>query len=575
VGEFAASAFGARLRMGTLGGKAMIADALDARHRLPRCWARVQEFEARVPWVRYVARRTRELSVEAAAVIDAELAEQVDGRVAWSRFCARFEGLLVAADPDAAAARERARREEVFARSTRGSEHGIKGFYLRGPASVVIRLEATVAFVAEALKALGGGGADEDQRRVTAMAILANPMQAVELLAAYAAHRARTGEPADDHDEPVPDDELPFDHAHDHDDHDRDHDHDDADTDETAAAGEGDKGAADESDADTDKDVDANADDGDDAADAAGVGRSARAVPDDRDDAPGAAAAADATGDTAADGATAADAADGAGAADGDLAPRPFRPEELPGWLARACDPESRWRLHWPTLLPRVHLFVHIAKETLDADSTAHAHADAGPDSDSATRAGPPGSGVARWEGEGPITREYVREQLAPFHAFTITGVIDLAGQEPVDAYEIPRRHRQAVRLRTPADCFPYAGNLDPVDVDHTRAYQHTPEPGQQQPPPGQSRMDNYSPLGRFHHRVKTHGDWQLRQPFDGIYIWRDPYGTHYLVDHTGTRRTSPPRRRPTRSRPGTRPRPTLIHIHHTDTVIELDFDAA
>jgi hypothetical protein len=617
VGEFAASAFGARLRMGTLGGKAMIADALDARHRLPRCWARVQEFEARVPWVRYVARRTRELSVEAAAVIDAELAEQVDGRVAWSRFCARFEGLLVAADPDAAAARERARREEVFARSTRGSEHGIKGFYLRGPASVVIRLEATVAFVAEALKALGGGGADEDQRRVTAMAILANPMQAVELLAAYAAHRARTGEPADDHDEPVPDDELPFDHAHDH----EDDDHDDADTDETAAAGEGDKGAgaagethepeaderdeadedaadpdetdatadaagtsndeatdgdaADESDADTDKDVDANADDGDDAADAAGVGRSARAVPDDRDDAPGAAAAADATGDTGADGAPAADGGDGAGAAGGDLVPRPFRPDELPGWLARACDPESRWRLHWPTLLPRVHLFVHIAKETLDADSTAHAHADVGPDSDSATRAGPPGSGVARWEGEGPITREYVREQLAPFHAFTITGVIDLAGQEPVDAYEIPRRHRQAVRLRTPADCFPYAGNLDPVDVDHTRAYQHTPEPGQQQPPPGQSRMDNYSPLGRFHHRVKTHGDWQLRQPFDGIYIWRDPYGAHYLVDHTGTRRTSPPRRRPTRSRPGTRPRPTLIHIHHTDTVIELDFDAA
>jgi hypothetical protein len=68
VGEFAASAFGARLRMGTLGGKAMIADALDARHRLPGCWARVRAFEARVGWVRYVARRTRELSVDAAGL---------------------------------------------------------------------------------------------------------------------------------------------------------------------------------------------------------------------------------------------------------------------------------------------------------------------------------------------------------------------------------------------------------------------------------------------------------------------------------------------------------------------------
>jgi hypothetical protein len=230
--------------------------------------------------------------------------------------------------------------------------------------------------------------------------------------------------------------------------------------------------------------------------------------------------------------------------------------------------------LNWPTLLPRVRLVIHSAQETLDAD------ADAGPDKD-----GPPGSRVVRWEGEGPITREYVREQLAPYHAFTITGVIDLAGQEPVDAYEIPRRHRQAVRLRTPADCFPFAGNLDPVDVDHTRAYQHTPAPGTEpaagQPPAGQSRMDNYSPLGRFHHRVKTHGDWQLRQPFDGIYVWRDRYGAYYLVDHTGTRRTSAPRprTRPRRPRPGTRPGPRpgprLIHIHHTDTVIELDFDAA
>ena len=237
--------------------------------------------------------------------------------------------------------------------------------------------------------------------------------------------------------------------------------------------------------------------------------------------------------------------------------PRAFRPTELPGWLARACDPDSRWRLDWPRLLPRVHLFVHIAKETLD-----QAH-----------------GGVVRWEGEGPITREYVREQLAPYHDFTITGVLDLAGQEPVDAYEIPHRHRQAVRLRTPADCFPFAANLDPVDLDHTRAYQHTPEPGQQQPPPGQSRMDNYSPLGRFHHRVKTHGHWQVQQPFDGIYVWRDPYGAYYLVDHTGTRRTSPPPRTPARPRRRTetplRTKPLVITIVHTDTIVELDFDAA
>ena len=39
------------------------------------------------------------------------------------------------------------------------------------------------------------------------------------------------------------------------------------------------------------------------------------------------------------------------------------------------------------------------------------------------------------------------------------------------------------------------------------------------------------------HHRIKTHGRWQVQQPFPGIYVWRDPHGAYYLVDHTGTRR--------------------------------------
>jgi hypothetical protein len=43
------------------------------------------------------------------------------------------------------------------------------------------------------------------------------------------------------------------------------------------------------------------------------------------------------------------------------------------------------------------------------------------------------------------------------------------------------------------------------------------------------------------HHRIKTHGGWQVQQPFPGIYLWRDPHGGHYLVDHTGTRRLQPP----------------------------------
>ena len=235
--------------------------------------------------------------------------------------------------------------------------------------------------------------------------------------------------------------------------------------------------------------------------------------------------------------------------ASGPIVPEPFRPGELPAWLARATDPASSVVLDWPKLLPRVTLHLHLAQETIEA-----------------TRDGTP-EGVVRWEGEGPVTLHYVREQLAPFHAFTITPVIDLAGQEPVDSYEIPRRHRRAVRLRTPADCFPFAANLDPVDLDHTQAYEHATGA------PGQSRMDNYGPMGRFHHRVKTHGRWQVRQPFDGIYVWRDPHGHFYLVDHTGTRKITPPANRPAKpARPGGKRRPPLVvELYRSDVVIDLE----
>lgn len=70
--------------------------------------------------------------------------------------------------------------------------------------------------------------------------------------------------------------------------------------------------------------------------------------------------------------------------------------------------------------------------------------------------------------------------------------MLDLAGQAPVDSYEIPDRHRQAAQLMTPADTFPWG---------------------------------------------VRHGGWQVQQPFPGVYVWRDPHGATYVVDHSGTRR--------------------------------------
>lgn len=39
----------------------------------------------------------------------------------------------------------------------------------------------------------------------------------------------------------------------------------------------------------------------------------------------------------------------------------------------------------------------------------------------------------------------------------------------------------------------------------------------------------------RRSHRIKTHGRWQVRQVFNGVFVWRTPSGRLHLVDDTGT----------------------------------------
>ena len=144
------------------------------------------------------------------------------------------------------------------------------------------------------------------------------------------------------------------------------------------------------------------------------------------------------------------------------------------------------------------------------------------------TYAGRDHEGITRVEGHGPVTDAWVREVLGPSCRFKVYPVIDLAGQAPVDAYEIPGRHRQAVHLMTPADVFPFSSSLSRTQqVDHTIPYEQG----------GASGVGNYGPMTVPHHRIKTHGGWDVQQPFPGIYVWRDPSGLFYLVDHTGTRK--------------------------------------
>ncbi|HWJ11783.1 MAG TPA: DUF222 domain-containing protein [Nocardioides sp.] len=142
-----------------------------------------------------------------------------------------------------------------------------------------------------------------------------------------------------------------------------------------------------------------------------------------------------------------------------------------------------------------------------------------------------PDSAIARMEGHGPVTVEWVRHLTAHLACqVKVQPVIDLNQGASVDAYEIPNRLREAVHLIHPGDVFPFAASRSrKVDLDHQIPYSEG----------GPTSTDNLGPLTRTHHRIKTHAGWQVRQPFPGVVIWRDPYGAHYLVDQTGTRRVT------------------------------------
>jgi hypothetical protein len=418
VAEFAAADVAAELELSPFAARALIADGLDLRHRHPRLWARVQACEVPVWAARKVAAATRGLDPAGAALVDARVAPYADGRLAWSRLWTVLEAAVIEADPDAAAERERRAAEDSFARVGRSNDHGQKTLYVKDHAAAITRLDATIAYLADALKALGDTD-PEETRRVKAVVIMANPLQAVQLLAAFQALRQRAGsEAAADPDQPLPDDG-------------------------------GDP---------------ADANDGD--------------------------AARKSGGDNA----------------NPFLRPEPFRPSDIP------CCPHAQAGAHlasdrrgagnghvvnWAKLLPSVTLYLHLPASPPNVKRRA-----TGGRTQDTTDVEPWVGKVVRWEGEGPITTQYLREVLGPLCRFTVKPVIDLAAQSAVTAYETPAWMREAVHLITGGDVYPYAPSTSRrLDLDHVRPYRPPDHGG----PPGQTHPGNLAPLTRFHHRLKTH----------------------------------------------------------------------
>ncbi|MCW2842371.1 MAG: hypothetical protein JWN22_287 [Nocardioides sp.] len=84
VSEFAAAEFGARIGRSPYAAAQLMGDSQDLHHRHHQLWARVQAGEVRASYARHVVARTRDLTAEQAAYVDAAVAESADGPIPWS-----------------------------------------------------------------------------------------------------------------------------------------------------------------------------------------------------------------------------------------------------------------------------------------------------------------------------------------------------------------------------------------------------------------------------------------------------------------------------------------------------------
>jgi hypothetical protein len=156
------------------------------------------------------------------------------------------------------------------------------------------------------------------------------------------------------------------------------------------------------------------------------------------------------------------------------------------------------------------------------------------------------GDGVARVEGFGPVTLTRLTELLQR-HDLRVQPVKDLSDRVRHTAYEHPESLRDQVHLVTGGDYWPFATSTSRhVDLDHPTPYDHSHRhsDGSRSPPPAQTGSHNSGPLGRRHHRWKTHAGYRSRQCGEGRYVWLTPHGLGFLVDHTGTHRIHPEKAR-------------------------------
>lgn len=131
-----------------------------------------------------------------------------------------------------------------------------------------------------------------------------------------------------------------------------------------------------------------------------------------------------------------------------------------------------------------------------------------------------------------PVLEQQIREWCGRTDThLTVKPVIDLAEHVAVEAYEIPDRLAERIKLTHPRCMFPWCTHPSQTsDCDHRIPYADG----------GPTCECNLTPLCRHHHRLKTHAGWRYTRIEPSVYLWTDPHHQQFLTDHDGTTTLTP-----------------------------------
>ena len=184
VAEFAPAELAAALGMSSYAGSALVGEALELRHRLPRLWQRVMSGRLQAWRARQIAARTVHLNAAAAAYVDAQLAPFAH-KIGLRRIEAALEAATIRFDPELAAKKERQAAEARGVWCTQEMLHGTRMVRIEADAADVESFDRTLAALADQLADLGDRDIC-DVRRAKAVGIIADPQGALDLLASDA-----------------------------------------------------------------------------------------------------------------------------------------------------------------------------------------------------------------------------------------------------------------------------------------------------------------------------------------------------------------------------------------------------